>query len=111
MLDDIATAAQEVCVDWIKHAFVTKFNKVEPEVYDRYRDVIWEHVWCFFFLNFASANTSPPCRIGVVGSRFEPSVPAEATCVCMSLLALPDLLGNACKSLGRCRESLERFGR
>ena len=26
-------------------------------------------------------------------------------------LALPDLLGNACKSLGRCRESLERFGR
>ena len=32
-------------MDWIKHAFVTKFNKVEPEVYNRYRDVIWEHVW------------------------------------------------------------------
>jgi len=36
--------ASELGVDWIKHAFVTKFNKIEPEVYNRYRDVIWEHV-------------------------------------------------------------------
>ena len=25
----------ELFVDWIKHAFVTKFNKIEPEVYER----------------------------------------------------------------------------
>jgi hypothetical protein len=34
----------EHLVDWVKHSFVTKFNKIEPEVYDRYREVIWEHV-------------------------------------------------------------------
>ena len=33
----------EYLVDWIKHAFVTKFNKVDPEVYNRYRSVLWEH--------------------------------------------------------------------
>eukprot|EP00960_Hanusia_phi_P035670 751856-Hanusia_phi.AAC.6 len=34
----------ELLVDWIKHAFITKFNKIEPDVYNRYRDVIWEHI-------------------------------------------------------------------
>ena len=24
----------EVCVDWIKHAFVTKFNKVDQQVWN-----------------------------------------------------------------------------
>ncbi|KAL7752672.1 hypothetical protein RI367_001674 [Sorochytrium milnesiophthora] len=29
----------EVLVDWLKHAFITKFNGVRPNIYKRYRDV------------------------------------------------------------------------
>jgi len=30
----------EVAVDWLKHAFITKFNHIRPSVYDRYADVL-----------------------------------------------------------------------
>ena len=29
----------EVVVDWLKHAFITKFNHIRPSVYERYMDV------------------------------------------------------------------------
>lgn len=28
----------EVLVDWLKHAFITKFNQIKPTVYGRFRD-------------------------------------------------------------------------
>jgi hypothetical protein len=30
----------EVAVDWLKHAFITKFNHIRPEVYGRFIDVL-----------------------------------------------------------------------
>ncbi|TFK20924.1 DUF747 family protein [Coprinopsis marcescibilis] len=30
----------EMIVDWLKHAFITKFNHIRPSVYDRYTDVL-----------------------------------------------------------------------
>lgn len=27
-------------VDWLKHAFITKFNHIRPSVYERYTDVL-----------------------------------------------------------------------
>jgi hypothetical protein len=30
----------EVAVDWLKHAFITKFNHIRPSVYERYMDVL-----------------------------------------------------------------------
>ena len=30
----------EVAVDWLKHAFITKFNHIRPSVYQRYMDVL-----------------------------------------------------------------------
>lgn len=30
----------EVAVDWLKHAFITKFNHIRPSVYERYLDVL-----------------------------------------------------------------------
>jgi hypothetical protein len=30
----------EIVVDWLKHAFITKFNHIRPSVYDRYADVL-----------------------------------------------------------------------
>lgn len=32
--------ASEVMVDWLKHAFITKFNHIRPSVYERYIDVL-----------------------------------------------------------------------
>jgi hypothetical protein len=30
----------EVFVDWLKHAFITKFNHIRPSVYERYIDIL-----------------------------------------------------------------------
>lgn len=30
----------EIIVDWLKHAFITKFNHIRPSVYERYIDVL-----------------------------------------------------------------------
>ena len=30
----------EMLVDWLKHAFITKFNHIRPSVYERYIDVL-----------------------------------------------------------------------
>ena len=30
----------EQIVDWLKHAFITKFNHIRPSVYERYIDVL-----------------------------------------------------------------------
>ncbi|KAJ1967355.1 hypothetical protein H4R34_006395 [Dimargaris verticillata] len=30
----------EMMADWTKHAFITKFNTIRPEVYDRYADIL-----------------------------------------------------------------------
>ncbi|KAI9145445.1 eukaryotic membrane protein family-domain-containing protein, partial [Paraphysoderma sedebokerense] len=32
--------ASEILVDWMKHAFITKFNGIRPVVYKRFRDVL-----------------------------------------------------------------------
>jgi hypothetical protein len=36
MLPLIMVVGTEVIVDWLKHAFITKFNLVKPDVYRRY---------------------------------------------------------------------------
>ena len=30
----------EIFVDWIKHAFITKFNDISPDVYCKYRAIL-----------------------------------------------------------------------
>jgi len=32
--------SSEMLVDWLKHAFITKFNHIRPSVYERYTDVL-----------------------------------------------------------------------
>ncbi|KAI0743765.1 eukaryotic membrane protein family-domain-containing protein [Daedaleopsis nitida] len=36
----LTVMASETCVDWLKHAFITKFNHIKPSVYERYTDVL-----------------------------------------------------------------------
>ncbi|KAG9016786.1 hypothetical protein FRB90_002163 [Tulasnella sp. 427] len=36
----LAVLASELLVDWLKHAFITKFNHIRPSVYERYIDVL-----------------------------------------------------------------------
>ena len=30
----------EVLVDWLKHAFITKFNRIQPTVYNKYITIL-----------------------------------------------------------------------
>ncbi|KAK9457786.1 eukaryotic membrane protein family-domain-containing protein [Dipodascopsis uninucleata] len=51
----------EVCVDWLKHSYIAKFNKLRPKVYDRFIDV-----FCKDHLHFAfSGQQYMTKRIGV----------------------------------------------
>ncbi|KAG6865852.1 hypothetical protein C0991_011184 [Blastosporella zonata] len=36
----LTVMASEMVVDWLKHAFITKFNHIRPSVYERYTDVL-----------------------------------------------------------------------
>ncbi|KAF9462279.1 eukaryotic membrane protein family-domain-containing protein [Collybia nuda] len=36
----LTVMASEMGVDWLKHAFITKFNHIRPSVYERYTDVL-----------------------------------------------------------------------
>ncbi|KAG8901968.1 hypothetical protein FRB99_004986 [Tulasnella sp. 403] len=36
----LTVLASELMVDWLKHAFITKFNHIRPSVYERYIDVL-----------------------------------------------------------------------
>ncbi|PFH52090.1 hypothetical protein AMATHDRAFT_74569 [Amanita thiersii Skay4041] len=36
----LTVIASEMLVDWLKHAFITKFNHIRPTVYERYIDVL-----------------------------------------------------------------------
>ncbi|KAL0956708.1 hypothetical protein HGRIS_002831 [Hohenbuehelia grisea] len=36
----LSVMLSEMFVDWLKHAFITKFNHIRPSVYERYTDVL-----------------------------------------------------------------------
>ncbi|KAF8627820.1 hypothetical protein AX15_004241 [Amanita polypyramis BW_CC] len=36
----LTVMASEMLVDWLKHAFITKFNHIRPTVYERYTDIL-----------------------------------------------------------------------
>lgn len=36
----LTVMVSEVLVDWLKHAFIAKFNHIRPSVYERYIDVL-----------------------------------------------------------------------
>ncbi|RDB16757.1 Endoplasmic reticulum membrane protein 65 [Hypsizygus marmoreus] len=36
----VTVMMSEMLVDWLKHAFITKFNHIRPSVYERYTDVL-----------------------------------------------------------------------
>src|SRR5258705_287652 len=36
----LTVMVSEMLVDWLKHAFITKFNHIRPSVYERYIDVL-----------------------------------------------------------------------
>jgi len=36
----LTVLVSEMLVDWLKHAFITKFNHIRPSVYERYIDVL-----------------------------------------------------------------------
>jgi hypothetical protein len=36
----VTVLVSEAMVDWLKHAFITKFNHIRPSVYERYMDVL-----------------------------------------------------------------------
>ncbi|KAG9239153.1 eukaryotic membrane protein family-domain-containing protein [Amylocarpus encephaloides] len=41
----------EMLVDWIKHAYISKFNRIQPAVYQRYLDVLAKDYYTNAFVN------------------------------------------------------------
>jgi hypothetical protein len=57
-------------VDWLKHAFITKFNHIRPSVYERYTDVL-----C---LDLASASAVSRKGARKVKIRYLPTINLQA---------------------------------
>lgn len=36
----IMVILSELIVDWLKHAFITKFNQIRPSIYSKYIDIL-----------------------------------------------------------------------
>lgn len=43
----------ETVVDWLKHAYITKFNQIRPKIYERFLDVL-----CRDYYSYVSASLS-----------------------------------------------------
>ncbi|KAK9244808.1 eukaryotic membrane protein family-domain-containing protein [Lipomyces tetrasporus] len=57
----IVVLGSEVCVDWLKHSYIAKFNKLKPKVYSRFLDVFCRDQ----LRNGFSGQTNLTKRIGV----------------------------------------------
>ncbi|KAI0081882.1 DUF747-domain-containing protein [Panus rudis PR-1116 ss-1] len=42
----VTVLVSEMLVDWLKHAFIAKFNHIRPSVYERYTDVLCQDLAC-----------------------------------------------------------------
>ena len=62
----------EMLVDWLKHAFITKFNHVRASVYERFTDVLAKDV-----LQVGSFASRPSMKDKKVDSAERPSEHAE----------------------------------
>ena len=50
----------EQIVDWLKHAFITKFNHIRPSVYERYIDVL-----CLDLANGSAVGRRSARKVGL----------------------------------------------
>lgn len=62
----IIVIVSEMLVDWLKHAFITKFNHVRASVYERFTDVLAKDVLLAGSLNIGG---SPMKRRNVSHNR------------------------------------------
>lgn len=52
----------EMGIDWLKHAYISKFNGVKPAVYQRYLDVLAKD----YYTNVSFSLTSTVCSTNVI---------------------------------------------
>ncbi len=57
----------EVLVDWVKHAYITKFNNTKPAIYGRFLDILAKD----YYSNVIYLNPTPQPRIVIVSKRQE----------------------------------------
>jgi hypothetical protein len=107
----------ETLVDWLKHAFITKFNHIRPSVYERYTDVLcrdlasgsrlgarkvrWHRRPCLFL---AQPATPPPTVIDLPGAQHtyvdqSPLVARRLGFASLPLAVLTILIGSQSLSL------------
>lgn len=54
----IMVLGSEMIVDWLKHAFITKFNVIRPHVYQRYLDVMCKDYYSNVRMPRSISNTN-----------------------------------------------------
>ncbi|KAF5351654.1 hypothetical protein D9756_007730 [Leucocoprinus leucothites] len=82
----ITVMCSEMLVDWLKHAFITKFNHIRPSVYERYTDVLCR--------DLASGSA-----VGRRGARKSPLVARRLGFASLPLAVLVILVGSQSISL------------
>jgi hypothetical protein len=88
----LTVLASEMAVDWLKHAFITKFNHIRPSVYERYTDVL-----CRDLASGSAVGRRGPRKHGYVDQS--PLVARRLGFAALPLSVLAILLGGQIVSL------------
>ncbi|CAH2350391.1 endoplasmic reticulum membrane protein 65 [[Candida] railenensis] len=93
----IVVIGSEILVDWLKHCYITKFNKVRPRIYHNFLYVLSLDYLEVFQSNSSSASANSTAGTSGVGLTDyivltrRIGLPLLATIVCFLRMTLPDL--------------------
>ena len=81
----------EIFVDWLKHAFITKFNHIRPSVYERYIDILCRDLSVGSVWNRSTRKVSFQITLQTTLTLMQPTMIDQAPFVTrrLGLAALP----------------------
>lgn len=87
----VVVIGSEIFVDWLKHCYITKFNKVRPRVYRNFLYVLSLDFLQVFKVNPTKEPTSLHQLVDYVVLTRRIGLPILASIVCFLRMTLPDL--------------------
>ncbi|KAJ8656542.1 hypothetical protein O0I10_007865 [Lichtheimia ornata] len=88
--------ASELIVDWLKHAFITKFNQIRPSIYGKYIDVLCKDLVVGSPGRLSGRRNAFVDQSPVVSRRIGfPALPLACLIVRMFQQLMPMIMGNS----------------
>ncbi|KAI9315161.1 eukaryotic membrane protein family-domain-containing protein [Dichotomocladium elegans] len=97
----VMVIASELIVDWLKHAFITKFNQIRPSIYGKYIDVLCKDLVVGSPGRMSGRQNGFVDQSPVVSRRIGfPALPLACLVIRMLQQLLPMMFGNGSSDSG-----------